>query len=499
MIGYTAAKKFKMNEIMGLMLGLAIVCPTLVGLAPNSLAASSPAWQEKCLGSILGMKYYATLFGIPVIMPSAGNYTSTVIPIILIVWVASKIEKFFKPRVPVSLKLFGEPLLTFLISLCLGLFIVGPVAAFITDLISKFFQVIFGVAPAIGGLLVGGFWMVLVMFGMHWALVPLMIINLANSGFDQVVAPMFGHSFALMTACIAVALKTKDQNIKSATLPAAISALVGITEPAIYGIALPKKLPFIFACVSSAVSGAILSITKSYTYMSGGLGIFQFPSYIMTQGFADAHNGGVISMSGLVWAVIAAVIAMVLGFVLTFVFYKEPEANTTAAAAPAMASGSASSASTGLELASPLTGKVIALKDVKDEAFSSETMGKGCAIVPSAGKVVAPCDGTISTMPDSKHAVGITTADGSDILIHVGMNTVELNGKHYTTKVKEGDAVKKGDTLIEFDLDAIKAAGYDTTTPVIICNADDFANIDLLAAAGSDVTAGAALVSASNV
>jgi glucose-specific phosphotransferase system IIA component len=142
---------------------------------------------------------------------------------------------------------------------------------------------------------------------------------------------------------------------------------------------------------------------------------------------------------------------------------------------------------------------VISLKEVKDEAFSSETLGKGCAIIPSEGIIVAPVDGTISTLPSSMHAVGITTADGSDVLIHVGMNTVELNGKHYTAKVKEGDSVKKGDVLIVFDLEAIKAAGYDTTTPVIICNADDFANIDLLAQSGSNVNRGAQLVSASNL
>ena len=326
------------------------------------------------------------------------------------------------------------------------------------------------------------------MFGLHWALVPLAIMNFAafqqgTGPGDTILVAMFGTTFAQTGAVIGIMLKTKDQKLKSLCPPAIISGIAGVTEPAIYGVTLPKKAPFFRTCGIAAVAGAVLCAMGVLGTSMAGMGVFGYTAYI-------DGNGG---FGKVVIAIIVSILSTVAGVISELIFYKDsaPKAKE----APKTNADSAKS----VELAAPVSGKVISLKEVKDEAFASETLGKGCAIIPSEGVIKAPVDGTISTLPSSMHAVGITTADGSDVLIHVGMNTVELNGKHYSAKVKEGDSVKKGDVLIEFDLAAIKAAGYDTTTPVIICNADDFANIDVVAPSGADVTSGAQLVSASNM
>ena len=427
--------------------------------------------------------------------PAAG-YASSVIPVICAVAFAAWFEKLYKDHVHSSVKIFAVPLITLIVTAFLTFWVIGPVSSLLSTILSKIFTGLSAISPVLTGLLIGFFWQILVMFGLHWSLVPLAILNftMLNAGQgpgDTILVAMFGTTFAQTGAVIGIMLKTKDQKLKSLCPPAIISGIAGVTEPAIYGVTLPKKAPFFRTCAIAAVAGAVLCALGVVGTGMAGMGVFGYPAYIGTaasEAFGGLPEGNISKM---IIAVVVSMICLLLGMISEMIFYKD--------GIPAKKIKSSSSESKNLNLYSPLSGKVTALSSVKDEAFASQTLGKGCAIVPRDGVVKAPCDGKISVLPDTKHAVGITSDSGDDVLIHVGMNTVELNGKFFNAKVSEGQSVKKGDVLIEFDIEAIKAAGYDITTPVIISNADDFANIDLLVSEGKDVLAGDELIAAGNI
>jgi PTS system beta-glucosides-specific IIC component len=446
-LGYTSAKKFGLNEIEGITLGAALVYPYLLG------------------GGTYDISH---LFGIPVSMPPSGNYTSSVIPIVLAVAFAAFLEKKIKDKVPAALKMFGTPLVVLFVTFVLTILIIGPVASMISNLLQMFFTAVYAFSPILLGALAGGLWMVLVMFGLHWALVPLMLNNLATYGFDNSLVGMFAHSFILAGVVLGIQLKTKDQKIKSLAPAAVISAIAGITEPAIYGIALPKVKPFVLSCILSAVAGAALGLAGVTSYMSAGLGVFGYTAYI---------NPKTNDISGMIAAIVITIVGFVVGAVISFILYKDENKKQTAEGKEAaekaeaeIASEETASENGTAEIASPVSGKVTALSDVKDEVFSSGAMGKGVAVEPSEGKFYAPADGVISVFFPTGHAVGIQADNGAEILVHVGMDTVELNGKGFTPKKKQGDRVKKGDLLLEVDLDTVKAAGKSTITPVIITN-----------------------------
>ncbi|WP_083816415.1 glucose PTS transporter subunit IIA [Treponema brennaborense] len=492
LIGYTTAKKFGMNEITGLMLGLVMCAPTLVNLAPNAIAVAFGS-APKPLGTLFGMNYYATLFGIPVIMPASGNYTSTVVPIILVIWFASFLERKIKAVIPTVIKNFGVPLFVFIITVPLMFIVIGPVAAMLTEVIEKGVIFVFSRAAVFGGFLFGGLWQILVIFGLHWSLIPLMFINLANLKYDMILSPMFAASFAQLAALIAVMLKTKDKQTKSIGIPAVISAIAGVTEPAIYGITLPRKIPFIYSCIGAAVGGAILAAAKVYSYISAGLGVFGFPEFIMTEEYSKMYNVP-ISMHGVVWASIAVLVSMAVSFLLVMFFYKEPESGSFTKSRDARTHDSGKKAKP-ITVVSPLKGKIIDLDKIEDEAFSSGALGKGCAILPSSGEVRAPFTGTVSVLPETAHAIGITADSGIDILIHVGMNTVELKGQGFKTYVIEGQKVQEGDLLMTFDIGAITSAGYKTVTPVVINNSDEFKSIAVEKETGCIISVGEPLFS----
>jgi PTS system beta-glucosides-specific IIC component len=271
----------------------------------------------------------------------------------------------------------------------------------------------------------------------------------------------FLRSFAQTAVVLAVLIKTKDKKLKSLAIPAFISGFFGVTEPAIYGITLPKKKPFIISCIAAGIGGAIIGGANVKVYMLGGLGVFGFPSFI------DSATNDATSM---VLAGIAVLISMVIAFILTFVLYKEDvQAVST--------NHKTNAAAQLIAIASPVKGKVKDLSQVEDEAFASGALGKGVAVVPSEGKIVAPCDGEIVTFFPTGHAFGLLSDTGVEVLVHVGLDTVKLNGKYFTAKAKQGDKVKKGQVLLEVDFDGIKSEGYATTTPVVITNADDYTDI----------------------
>lgn len=396
-------------------------------------------------------------------MPAAA-YTSTVVPAVVDTWFAVKLEKKLKEIIPDVVKTFIAPVCTFGIMLPLTFLVIGPVTTVLCNIIGAFFSAVYGI-PVVGeliaGLLVGAFWQVLVIFGLHWGLIPLAMINFASLGYDFVLSPFFAASFAQSMVVLAIYLKTKDQKMKDMALPAFISGMFGVTEPCIYGITLPKKKPFIISCIAASIGGGIIGFMGCKSFTMGGLGVFGLPSYI------DPANH---SMYSLIWVAVGTVVAMVLGFVMTYTTYKDDEPSNSE-------TKKSDKTVKNEEIAAPVKGKVVELSEVEDEAFSTGALGAGIAILPSEGKVYSPVDGKVATFFPTGHAIGLVSKDGAEVLIHVGMNTVKMDGKGFTPKVNEGDTVKKGQLLLEFDIEEIKKAGYSTITPVIITNTDSYADV----------------------
>jgi beta-glucoside PTS system EIICBA component len=315
-LAYTAGKKFKMSEFNALAIAFALVYPTMVALTSGEVLGSVE------LGFLGTFSWYADFLGIPIIMPASG-YTSSVIPILLMVFFASKLEAWVKGWMPSSMKLFFVPLITVTVSVVLGYLVIGPVATAITNILGSIFSLLFGL-PVVGSILgctlVGAFWMCLVIFGFHWSLIPLAIVNLTTLGHDYILAATIGHSFALGAVVFAMYLKNKDEKFRGVALPAIISAFFfGVTEPAIYGVALPDKKAFVVASIGSAISGLIIGITGSAVYMSGGLGMFNWLCFI------DSSTGGT-GISYMIIAIIASLIAAVIAFVIEFATYRAPAA-----------------------------------------------------------------------------------------------------------------------------------------------------------------------------
>ena len=455
LLGYTAAKKFNVNLFTGMALGAALLYATDV----QALASLEPI-STLFAGTSFSTNVYTTFLGIPVLMP-AGGYSSTVIPIILAVWVASKIEGFWKKIIPDVVKTFLVPMLTLCIATPFVFLVVGPIASLLTSLIGVGASAAFSFSPLLAGLLVGAFWQVLVIFGLHWGLVPLMMMNLTNFGYDFVITPFFAASFAQTAVVVAVLLRTKDKKLKALCIPAAISGIFGVTEPAIYGISLPKKKPFVISCIAAAVGGAIIGATNTKIFTFGGMGVFGIPSFI---------NNATNDITCMVWALIAVGVAMVIAFVATFVTYRDDvKKDETIVSKGGTGKGGV--------VTSPLKGTVIDLSEIEDEAFATGVIGKGVAIIPSEGKLVAPVDGEIYSIFPTGHAIGIKADFGAEILIHIGMDTVKLDGKYFNQKVSKGDKVKKGQILVEFDIEAIKKAGYSIATPIVITNPEEYMDI----------------------
>lgn len=458
-LGFTAAKKFNVNQFVGMAIGASMVYPSLSGLM------SGEPLYTLFAGTIFESPVYITFLKIPVILM---NYSSSVVPVILSVIVASKFEQFFKKIVPDVVKLFLVPLGTLLLTVPLTFIIIGPIATWASDILGAVTSGIYGFSPIIAGLFVGGFWQVFVIFGLHWGLVPIALNNMATLGSDTILSASFPASFAQTAVILAILLKTKDKKLKTISIPAFISGIFGVTEPAIYGISLPRKKPFIISCIGAAVGGALTGVFAIKGYTMGGLGIFGFPCYI------DNQNN---SMSGVVNMLIAVAAASLLAFLLAFFTYKDENTETTKEETNNNTKPNTQISIKTTVLGAPLKGEVRDLNEVEDEAFSSGVLGKGGAILPSDGKVVSPVDGTIVTFFPTSHAIGIQSDSGVEILIHVGMDTVKLNGKYFNPKAKEGDHIKKGQLLLEFDIDNIKKEGYSTLTPIIISNTDDYSDI----------------------
>lgn len=476
-LGYTSAKKFGLKPMLGLAAGAVMCYPAVQA---GALSASSEPLYTLFEHTIFASPVYIEFFGIPVI---SMDYTGTVIPVIFVVYFASKCEKLFQKIVPDLVKFFFVPMLTLLVALPAGFLVIGPLATFASKIIAETVLTIRGFSPLLAGAIVGFTWQILVIFGLHWGFIPVYINNIMTLGYDNVMMPFFACTFATSAVVLAIFFKTKNQKLKEMALPNFISGIFGVTEPAIYGITLPLKTPFIISCIAGGIGGAFYGHFNFRKFMMGGMGIFEFPAMVAPDG----------SMSNLIVAVLGALITMVLAFVLTLVFYKEKNASQSLqeeATKPSFELKTKPLPS--FSIASPIKGRVMDLKEVKDSAFSSGILGKGAAILPEEGIVVSPVSGTVTALFPTLHAIGILSEEGAEVLIHIGLDTVQLEGKGFIAHVQSGDKVKTGQRLLEFDIDLITAAGYSLETPVLVSNYTAYE--DVIAEKKETVAAGEALL-----
>ena len=447
-IAITAARHFNCNPF------IAVLC---------CCALINPEWSAMA-GRIANGETITFLF-----IPLAKTvYTSSVLPPLFLVWALSWLEKRVERVLPQVVSALFTPLICFVIIVPLTLIVIGPITTWAAMGIASGYNALFAAAPAVAAALIGGVWQIIVIFGVHWGITPVILANFDTQGYDSFQAYQTIAVIGQMAAVFGVFLKTRNRELKTTSLSAGVTAIFGITEPAIYGVTLRFKKPFICGCIGGAVGAVVASLFGSLYYAYAGLpGLLTLVNSISP----DAPMSFIGELAGSATAIVLTII------LVQFVGFDDPVANETLTDAPDAAPVSTTStaaAKGSLALNSPISGDVIALEEVADEAFSQKVLGDGVAIRPHEGKVVAPCDARVETVIESRHAIGLACDNGAELLIHVGLNTVNLQGEHFRPLVKEGDVVKAGTPLLEFDKEAIERAGYDLTTPVLVINSDEF-------------------------
>ena len=442
-LAFTEARKLKCNQIIAAAVATVLVNPTWLSF----VTAGKPV----------------NLFN--VIPFHLVNYAYSVIPIILIVFVQSYIEHFLNKLIPKAVELVFVPMLTLLIMGILALSVLGPIGDILGGYLSQFFTYLSVNASWAPALLVGGLLPVMVMFGLHNGIAPLGVMQMATKGYDSIFGPgCVVSNMCSATAALVVALRTRDQKTKELGFSSSITAYMGITEPALYGINLPKRYPLIAAMIGGAFGGLYAGLTHTHRFATGSSGLPAVLLYI-----------GDNTLRYLINILIAMVIGVVITAVLTYLLSLKYETNdkkkVQLATEPQVVYA---------EISSPVKGELLPLSQSDDEAFASQAMGKGFVVKPSEGKVYAPVDGKVVSLFSTKHAIGILGDNGAEILIHIGIDTVDLKGKYFTAHVKQGQKVTKGQLLIEFDRSKITASGYNDEIMVIITNTNSYQNVELL-------------------
>ncbi len=452
-LAFSAAKRFKCNPYVS-----AVLAGVLLHSSFTGLNTGDPVH----------------LFGvIPVTMISYGG---SVVPILLIVWVQSYIEKFANKISPKPVKIFLAPMITIIVTGIIGITIAGPLGNLVGQVIAVGFNWLNDYAGWVIPVLMGTFCPFFVMTGMHYCFAPIQTIQYATLGYGTILGPgMLASNIAQGTAALVVGIKSKNKDMKQLGFSSGVTGLMGITEPALYGVNLRLKKPLYASMIGGCAAGLYAGITGIHTFSSTAAGIFALPVYIGGEGFGNVINAAVTIVISMV---VTAIATMVIGF-------DDPADETTDETEQGIPSAgeamkeSAKAGSIKITVDSPLKGSIIPLSEVQDEVFSGEIIGKGAAVVPEKGEIHAPSEGEILSVFDTGHALGMRTRDGVELLIHIGLNTVELKGKYFQTHIKQGDLVKKGDLLISFDIEEIQKAGYDITTPVLVSNTADY--LDILA------------------
>lgn len=437
-LAVTAARKFKANQFVSIAVAGALVYPAVI----TAVSAPDPL----------------SFLGIPVVLI---NYSSSVIPIILAVWVQSYIEKWFRSFIHESVRNILVPMFALLIVIPLTFLAFGPVGSLISDGLASGYTWLYNLSPLVAGAIAGAFWQVFVIFGVHWGFVLIMLSNIATLGYDTMLPILTAAVLSQAGAVFGVFLRSKNPQLKALSGSSTLAAVFGITEPTIYGVTLKLKKPFIYACISGAIGGAIIAIGGAKAISFSLPGLLALPTY-----FGDGFS----------WVIIGIVVAFVLAIILVYVFGFDDPA-VPAEEAPGPVAASSPSRIDKEMVVSPLTGTLMPLEALPDEAFASGAMGQGIVIEPDSGLLTSPVKGTVTTVFPTGHAIGITSESGAELLIHVGVNTVKLKGKHFDKQVQEGDKVEQGQLLLEFDVAAIREAGFVTATPVIVTNSANYLDV----------------------
>ncbi|WP_435929617.1 PTS beta-glucoside transporter subunit IIABC [Dryocola sp. BD613] len=444
-LGYTAGKKFGGSPFVTMAIGGALTHPVVL----QAFDASGQAGAAT--------EYF---LGIPV---TFINYSASVIPIIFAAWVSCWLEKRFNKLLPSAVRNFFTPLFCLVITVPLTFLLIGPAATWLSQMLAHGYQAIYALAPWLAGGFMGAVWQVCVIFGLHWGLVPLMINNLSVLGHDTMVPLLLPAVMGQVGATLGIMLRARDKKLKVLAGSAFTAGIFGITEPAVYGVTLPNRRPFIFGCVAGALGGVIIGYCQTSVYSFGMASVFSF-AQIIPPGGLDMRFWGAIIGTGLAFSLACA---------MTFIAgMPRNEGSERQAATPAGEDA----------ILAPLSGTVLAMDQVPDSTFASGLLGQGAAIVPLSNQLIAPFHGEVSSLFQTRHAIGLLSDSGIELLIHIGIDTVKLDGQYFTAHVKPGDKIKPGDLLIEFDRRAILEAGYDLATPVIVSNSDDYAAVERITA-----------------
>lgn len=441
LLAASAAKKFNCNQYLAMVIGGILLHPIVTEMITTAKGSGETI----------------SLLGLPV---GLATYSSSVIPIILSVWFMSYVEPIIDRIVPKTIRIFMASLSVIFIVGVMTLVVIGPLGNILATALGIAIEFLNRNVSWLVPTLVGAFTPLMVMVGMHYGLIPIGINMLATTGVDTVAGPgMMVSNIAQGGAVLAVAIRAKSVDIKALASSTGISAVLGITEPAMYGVSLRFKKPLISAIVGGGLGGLFLGIMSVGRYAQVSPGIFALPSFIGPEGFSNFK-----------YACIGSVIAFVSAFVLQLFLGIEETATANAGNNQELNETEINNS----VIYSPIKGKVIELNAVNDEVFSTGALGKGVAIIPEEGKVYSPVSGTISAFFETGHAIGITSDAGIEILIHVGIDTVEMAGRNFTPKKKQGDRIRKGDLLLEFDKESIIKEGYEIVTPVIITNSNNY-------------------------
>ncbi|WP_334324402.1 beta-glucoside-specific PTS transporter subunit IIABC [Gilliamella apicola] len=465
-LGFSAVKKFGGNPYVGMALGGALVHPNIVGMLGDAFELQT------------------SLFMIPVkLIP----YKSSVFPIIIASWFYSLLERNFNKIMHDSFKKFIAPLLGIIITVPLTFAVIGPVVAFLSNIVADGIIYVYQLNSVIASMILAGLWQVMVIFGIHWGMVPFAMNNFNVYNEDFMMPILFPAVFAQVGAVLAVMLRSKDPQMKALASSSVLSGIFGVTEPAIYGINLPLKRPFVIGCISAMIGGGIVGYYHSVIYSFSFISIFSFLQLIPPTGINEKFYA----------VVFGSLISFGVSTTVTYLFGIPKDKKATDENQPQnnedkKQNDEVKQVET-ITISSPMTGKVIPLTQVNDPTFAGELMGKGSAIIPTIGQALAPEDGEVVSLFRTKHAIGFVTHSGAEILIHIGIDTVKLDGQHFEAHVEAGSKVKKGDLLVSFDIDAIKQAGFEVTTPIIITNSDDYKDVQTIFMQ-DDIQAGDALL-----
>lgn len=429
-LGYNLAKSQGGDGLLGLLIGCILVYPSINGVDIN-------------------------LFGYVV----NATYTSSFLPVILIVAIAVPVSKFLKTYIPSVVSGFLVPVLTIILVFPIGFAFVGPFANFVGGGINDIITTLMNVSPIVGGFVFAGLYQIMVLFGIHSALTSFSFMNVLSGNPDAIMALCCYVCFAQIGVVLAMYMKSNDMKLKSIALPAFISGVFGVTEPAIYGVTLPRIRMFIISCIGAAIGGAYVMATGIVMHSFTGLGI------VTILGMVSPENPDFFN------AIMSALVPFAISFIMAFICFKNEKDNSNNLEMKNIADT--------IVIDAPVNGTVIPLSNVEDETFSSGMMGQGIAIEPNEGKVFAPFDGTCVMLFETLHAIGLKSETGIELLIHVGINTVNLNGKPFKSHIATGNAIKKGQLLLEFNINEIQEAGLPIVTPVIVTNGKELGNVKI--------------------